>query len=155
MRRASQTPTSRCGATLVEVLVACVILAVIAIGTAACLYLARGATTVQRDRRAALNVANSRLEEIRSAPYGSVARTNVASYTVYYLDRIGGTWHMSATDPGETVRIGAALRPLTTTAQLVDADGGSASYDCVRVTVRVGYRNGTSDSVKLETLRAP
>lgn len=154
MRRALQTPTSRSGATLVEVLMACVILAVIAVGTAACLYLARGGTTVQRDHRSALELANSRLEEVRSAPYTSVARTNVLSYAVYYLDRIGGTWHMSAVDPGETVKVGATTRPMTTTAQFVDADGGTASYDCIRVTVSIPYHTGTSESVKLETIRA-
>ena len=154
MRRSPQTSMYRCGATLVEVLVACVILATIAVGTAACLYLARGGTTVQRDHRTALEVANSRLEEVRSAPYTSVARTNVSSYAVYYLDRIGGTWHMSATDPGETVKVGNTTRPMTTTAQFVDADGGTASYDCIRVKVRVPYHTGTSDSVTLETIRA-
>ena len=154
MRRAPQTLDSRCGATLVEVLMACVILAVIAVGTAACLYLSRGASAAQRDHRTALALANSRLEEVRSAPYTSVARTTTYSFTPYYIDRIGGTWHMTATDPGETVTVGASVRPMTTKAVFVDAHGGASSYDCIRVTVSVQYR-GNNEWVTLETLRAP
>ena len=146
--------TARGGSTLVEVIVACVILAVIAIATASCLYLARGGTTVQRNRRSAMELANSRMEELRSAAYPSIAPPTL-TYAVQYLDRIGGVWHASATDPNETVVIGGIARPMVTTVQYVDADGGSASYDCLRLKVVVQYRGNAGDVVILETIESP
>ena len=105
------------------------------------------------DRRMAMEMANSRLEDVRGAPYSVL--TNSLSYNVYYLDKITGAWRMSASDQGETVSINGRNRPITTTAQYLDADGGSASYDCLRVTASVRYGNAAKDTVTLSTIRAP
>ena len=45
--------------------------------------------------------------------------------------------------------------PMTTTIQYMDVDGGSTSYDYVRIVVSVGYRVGSADRVTLETFRSP
>ena len=46
-------------------------------------------------------------------------------------------------------------RPMRTTVQYVDADGGSASYDLLKFNVRVQYSASASNQVELETMRGP
>ena len=141
----------RRGSTLVEVAIACVVLAVIAVGTAACLSLARGQASIQRDRRMAMEIANSRLEDIRCAAYSDLANGTL-NYNVYYLDKITGTWRLSTSDQGETVAINNRRRAMTTTAQYNPADG---DYDCLLVSASVQYGNGPKDVVTLSTIKAP
>lgn len=155
VQRPSSWRGSRSGATLIEILVACLILAVVAVGTAACLSLSQGATAVQRNRRTAMELANSRLEELRAASYDSIKPSQ--NYSVYYITRqASGTWTTpTTTDPGETVSVNGATKPITTKVQFVDADGGAATYDCLRLTVTVQYGRNASDGVTLETLESP
>ena len=144
------------GATLVEVIVACVILMVMAIAGATSLYLSRGSINVQRNKRLAVEIANSRLELLRGTNYWSITNLfGVTDYSVHYLSRVGATWQRSVTDPGEKVAVGPLSMPITTTAQYQDMDGGSSSYDCLRLTVTVGYRLNPPERVTLETLWAP
>jgi hypothetical protein len=134
--------------------VACLILAVVAVGTAACLYLSQGATAVQRNRRTALELASSHLEELRSAPYGSIRPSGV-NYNLYYIDRLTGNWRVTGAYQAETVVVNGRARPITTTVRYVDADGGAATHDCIRLTVSVGYGQGASEVVTVETLESP
>jgi Tfp pilus assembly protein PilV len=145
---------SRSGATLIEILVACLILAVVAVGTAACLYLSQGATAVQRNRRTALELANSRLEELRTAPYTAIDPT-ANNTNLYYIDRLTGSWHVLSSDQGETVNVNGRSQPITTTVRFVDADGAGVPYECVRLTVTVKYGRSASETVTLETLKSP
>ena len=144
----------RSGTTLVEVLVSCLILAVIAVGTGACLSLSRTDASVQRNRRTAMELANSRMEELRSALYSDLVPP-AANYDTCFLDFMTGAWRVSATDQGETVTLGGRSRPIVTTVQFMDADGGSASYDCLRISVSVQYRDAVKDTVTLQTVRSP
>ena len=144
----------RSGTTLVEVLVSCLILAVIAVGTGACLSLSRTDASVQRNRRTAMELANSRLEEIRGAPYSDVCPAS-QSYDVNFVDWMTGSWRVSNADQGETVTIGGRTRPISTTVQYMDVDGGAATYDCLRIAVSVAYGGGPEDVVRLATIRSP
>lgn len=155
VQRSPSRRRSRRGATLIEILVACLILAVVAVGTAACLYLSQGATAVQRNRRTATELAGSRLEELRTAPYDSI-KPPAKNYNVYYISRASGTWTTpAATDPGETNRVNGLWQPMTTTVRYVDADGGGATYDCLRLAVTLRYGRSALDVVTLETLESP
>ena len=147
-------PPARAGATLVEVLVAAVILAVVALATAACLYHARAQARLQGDRRLALEMANSRLEELRGAAYATLCPL-ARNYTPCYVDRMTGAWRVSAADPGETVTLAGQSQPITTTVQYQDACGGGTTYDCLRIKVKVQYRAGANNVVNLETMRSP
>jgi len=146
--------TSRCGTTLVEVIVSCLILTIIAVATAECMYHSRAESVKQRNRRLALDAANSRLEDTRAALYTNI-KPPANDYSVYFLSKTGATWTVSSTDPGETVLIAGHAREMDTTVQYVDADGGVASYDCLRVAVVVNFSGNASTVVKLETIRAP
>ena len=144
----------RSGTTVVEVMVAAVVLSVIALAGGAFLAYSRSQVFAQRNRRAALSVANSRLEAVRGSQYDDFTPT-LEDYTVYYLAPVGSSWTLSTSDPGETISINGRSMPITTTVSYVDIDGGTASYDCVRVRVSVGYRSGRADRVTLETIVAP
>ena len=134
---------SAAGSTLVEVMVACVILMVLALAGAACLYQSRGTINVQRNKRQALEVATSQLEALRATGYGSL--TNGMSNNFGWQALTNGTVSMN----GRT-------QPLAVSNQYVDVDGSASSYDCVRVQVKVGYRGVTAaDRVTLETIIGP
>ena len=143
------------GATLVEVLLAVVLLTVLAVAGVAFLYHSRATISIQRNRQVALAVANGRLEALRASSYTNMSPA-VLDYTVRYLSPGGaGDWNITAGDPGETAGINGRNLPVITTVQYIDVDGGSASYDAVRLTVNAEYRVGTSDKVTLQTIRAP
>lgn len=143
----------RSGTSLVEVMVAVVLLAVLAIGGAASLHLARSQMVSQRNHRMALEVAGGRLEALRAAAYTQVTPL-VQNYVANFVDLMTGAWRVSAADPGETVSIGGRARPMVTTVTYVDADAGSASYDLLRFRVSVQYGTRTQDVVRLETMRS-
>ena len=146
---------ARAGATLVEVMFACIILAIMAVGGAAYLYQSRASLAMQRSKRVALEAGNARLEETRATAYTNLTSLIAADYTLHYLRKIGGAWQVSSADPGETVNINGALLPLTTTVQYQDVDGGASSYDCLMVVVGAAYRLGTTDRVALQSIYAP
>ena len=152
--RQRASPGSRAGTTLIELMTACLILSVMAVATGSYLYYARAQVAIQQDKRVALEVANSRLESVRAAAFTLVDPPS-SNYTAYYLDFMTGAWRVGGTDPGETVIINGGSFPMTTTVQYMDADGGSSSYDCLKVAVSVRYRKSTSDAVTLGTVKAP
>jgi type II secretory pathway pseudopilin PulG len=144
----------RRGVTVVEVIVACAILAVVAIATGAYLHVARAQAALQRNRRTALGVANTRLEALRGAAYPSV-RPPSLNYNLYYLDFLTGAWRVSDFNRGETARFSGVARPMLTTVRYVDAAGGGTAYDCLRLAVSVQYGGSAGQVVRLETLRTP
>lgn len=146
--------SSRRGTSLVEVMVGCLILAVLALGFATSLQYAKSMSVKQRDRRTALELANSRLEELRGAAYSQVW-PSASNYNIYYLRQTGTTWVASAGATNENVVVNNRTWPMKTTVQYVDVDAGSASYDALRFNVSVRYDSGVSNLVSLETLRAP
>lgn len=73
----------RLGGTLVEVMMACVVLAVIAVTGAAYVYQSMGALAVHRDRAVAVARAKSWMEEMRAGGYRSLTQNMVTTpYTV-------------------------------------------------------------------------
>lgn len=152
-QRGSQRHPRRRGVTIVEVALACAILTIVAVATGSYLHLARGQAALQRNRRTALGVANSRLEALRSAIYTSV-QPPFNNYNLYYVDFMTGAWRVSDTDRGETVALSGLARPLTTTVRFMDASGGNTAYNCLRFGVTLQYGAGAGQVVRLETLRA-
>ena len=150
-RRRLNPPT---GVTLIEIMIALVILTVIALGTAASLNLSQSMTANQRLRRLAMEEANGRIEDIRSAIHTNSALL-ANNYSVRYVDKITGSWRVSSNNCGETFMLGGQQRPLTTTVQFFDVDGSGSDYSCVRLNVRVQYGRTANDTVVLETLASP
>jgi type II secretory pathway pseudopilin PulG len=148
------------GATLVEVMVAAVILLVMALGSTAFMYHSRADIGIQRNKRVAVDVANSRLEEVRASNYDDIKPTS-QNYNTYYLSPAGSTWAIGTSDPGETVAINGRAYSIATTVRYIDVDAGtsyddtSSSYDAVRITVSVEHRVNSSDAVALQSIYAP
>ena len=138
--------------TLVEILVAAVILMIIAMGSAAYIYQARAGIVTQRNKRIAIVAASSRLEELRATQYGSITNLIPFDYATRHLRRLGPGWQVSEGDPGETVNINGTALPISTFVRYLDIDGGMNSYDCLQMTVSVGYRPGVPDRVTLQTI---
>ncbi len=131
------------GSSLVEVMVACVILLIIAVAGAE--YLSHGQATLafQKNRRLALEVANSEMEKIEGMSYGAITNllpNNPRSFGVVNI--------------GTNVNIGGATLPMTRTFRYFDADAGSSTYDAVWVSVSVRYRSDLGDQITLHTLRS-
>ncbi len=140
--------TKTCAATLVEVLVAMVILLAVVVGAGAMLYFPSGDIAIQKNKRVTLEVANARLERLSGADYDNI--TPLAyDYSIYYIN--GSDWFVYETDPGETVNINGIDMPMTTMVQYVDDDGGTDSYDYLRLEVQVGFRPDSNQRVSLVT----
>jgi len=144
------TPDPRAGTTLVEVLVGALILAVLAVGTAGYLYHARSETAQGGDLRLSLEVANTRLEELRMADYHAI-KPPTDDYNIHYLAKLGTNWNHNATDPGEMVVMDARDFSIVTTVQYLDLDGGLSSYDYIAIMARAVHAADPARRVVLET----
>lgn len=142
------------GLTLVEVMIAIVILTIMALGSAAFLYHSRVGIFYQGNKRVALEAANSRLEEIRASQYDDVKPTG-SDYNTHYLSGQVGNWVLADSDPGETKNINGRTLPIVTRVRYMDIDGEPDSYDYIRITVSMGYRAGIDNTVTLETFCFP
>ena len=143
----------RAGTSLVEIMIASVVLAVLALGVAASMEHSRSKSMMQRQRRTAAEVANGRMEALRAAIYTDLLPL-AQNYNWYFLRFTGNVWSVSSSDPSETVTINEQNRPMRTRVQYVDADGGSASYDCLRLQVQVQFARDANSVVILETMKA-
>jgi len=144
----------RRGATLIEVLWACVILAVIAIAAGSFVSLSSGLVSVTRNHRIAVEAANSRLEDIRASGFDAV-KPSTQTYATNYISRSGSSWQVSTTNPNESLWIQGRNYPIITTVQYVDIDGGSATYDVLRINVSVLYRQNEPNRVQLWAYMGP
>lgn len=142
------------GMTLVEVLIASVILLVIATGAGSYMYGSRRDAGLQRLKRVAVEVANARLELVRGSGYDNVKPTT-QSFAAIYLNGTSGTLVRGSSNPNETFSVHGVVLPIVTTVQYVDIDGGSSSYDALKVVVQVGVRLGSSERIRLETFVSP
>ena len=150
------------GVTLVEILIALVIIALAAIGTLSFFAHGLGDIEKQGNRRASLEVARTRLERLMAANVDDIRPSddNVRWLT---LTCVGAacTWSMSTTETAETVTVnGVAGRRMVTTVRWSDdpaADTGAAVPDVLDFGVRVWFSPDLSDDeyhrVHLRSLR--
>lgn len=137
---------------------ATVLLAVIAIAGGSYLYQSRAGVSIQRNKRIAFEIANSRIEDVRASNYDDVKPSPGNGFSIRYLTppaTPGNPWNVTASNPNETVNINGLSLPITTTVQYMDVDGGSATRDYLRIVVNVGYRLNSAERVTLETFYAP
>ena len=156
---ANRKPLTAKGATLIEVMLAMLILLIVAVGGAAFLYHSSSRIAIQRNKRVALEEANSCLEEMRISGYTVIEPTALgypADWSAHGIKKAGTGWIRNDTDD-ETVTINGIVLPITTTVQYVDAQGEVPpnSYDYILAVVRIGYRVGSDERVRLETYFIP
>jgi len=121
----------RSGLTLVEVLVAVVVLAIVVIGTAAFLAHGRGAVECAAQRRTATQVANERKEMARSAGYAALA--DGSGLTT--VDGVQYNWTVEVT--------------------VAQADPGDAGSFYKRLVITVDWPTSGSDPVVLSSALGP
>ena len=132
MREEAQGRPARRGTTLVEVLIACLILAILAIGGTAAITRGRIDLTSRDYARAAAEAAASRLDRLT---YGLDAASVAALVGTTRIDRI-------------TVN-GVPNMTVKTTV----SDAGAGADHCLRIVVAVQSRPRSSEFVELQTLR--
>lgn len=151
-------PTARSGgrhgSTLIEVMIALLIVTVLVLGVAAFIYHGRASVYAQRDRLSALERVNQRLEWLRSEPYISV-RPPAQNFSTYWM-RAPTTagWRFYTSRRRENIQVNTRRYLMTTTVQYVDVDGGTPSFDAVLFTVSMRYRTGSTDEISISTYRA-
>lgn len=147
------------GFSLIEVLIALVILVIVILGGG--LYFFYGRLGINREgyRRVALVVTSQRLEQLKAANYLEIA-LGPASDQPYYIT-YGSSWEKSEGKTEETIaedNLPDAL--MVTEAQWMDDDGDNSSYDYLKITVTVKWNiaewdDNTTNKVELVTLIAP
>ena len=138
------------GFTLVEVLVALFIIALVILGGGMFFFYGRVTIVREAHRRAAVLVASQRLEELKAAEWDDIASYD-PTYSLYYISHSNG-WakdlgKLIDTVPGDVLPDGE----METEAQW-KPDG---SYDYLKVTVTVNWQESTTNSVSSTTLIAP
>lgn len=136
--RAFRLQTEQRGGTLIEVMTVCALLAVLAIAAVTVLHQTGSGLALEQQRRIALALANSRLEELRSAPYAELTALIALNYSTTALRIVSG---QVVPGTGESEIVGGKPMSLVTTLRYADADGGTASYAMLRMTAAVQYRS--------------
>ncbi len=153
--RPHRTPgCGRCGTTLVEVLVATLLLSLLAVAGGAYIERSCSEAANQKHRRVALDVAGSRMEALRAAGYSAIKPTGL-DYAARYLAPSGSGWAQSLSNPGETTNLNGRLFRIVSTCRYLDVDGETPSYDHVALSVSVAYRDRSADTIVLESFDAP
>jgi hypothetical protein len=140
------------GSTLVEVLLAALLLTTLILAGASFLYQSRTTVGVQRNRRMAIAFASSRLEDLRASRYGEITPQFGERD---FIARNGTNWVHSESDPGEVARINGIGMPTATVVEYLDIEKDGNSRDAVRIRTSVNYRLGTDARVEFETIRSP
>jgi len=147
------------GFSLVELMVALIIIALVIVGGGMFFFHGRVNVIREAHRRAALLVASQRLEALKAANWDDIALDPTAIpdplNQPYYIKH-GSPWDRSLEEirdtevPVDNLFDGEML----TEAQWVDDDGAGDSYDYLKVTVTVEWTDNTTNTVSLSTVIA-
>ena len=124
------------GTTLIEIMLAILIMLIVVVGGAAFLYHGSSRIKIEANKRVAVEVANSQLEEMRVSDYADIT-SHLTSYDdVYYLE--------------EPININGLEQIISTEVRYANPDS-----DYIIVHVSVGYWPDLSDRVTLDTYLGP
>ena len=152
------------GATLIEVLVCFVLIAIACIASLSYFGNTRGFVSRTGNRRAALEQARDRLEQLMAAQIANLPPQNGNCYYCTAAACVAASWTVYAcgtVPPADTVTTDSlANARRETTAQFVDdPSAGTATDDVYSFGVKVWFMPGTTDDdsnrVYLRTLRTP
>ena len=159
------------GTTLVELLVALPLIALVILGGGMFFFYGRVNIVQEAHRRVALLVTSQRMEELKAANWEDIAPedgdtsdgyTFDSSSPYYLLGSASWSWIQPSTleddppeDAEETVTVdNLSDAKMVTEAKYVADDGGS-SDDYLKITVTVEWSDSTTSTVSLATLIAP
>jgi prepilin-type N-terminal cleavage/methylation domain-containing protein len=133
----------RQGVTLVEVMLAIVIIAILAAGGLRYSFFSAGLIRDQKEARMVREAANGWMERMLAKSYADYLAVVTADDVTYYMqENSAGSFNIIQSDPGDTVSINGSSQPVRATAKLMDnlvpASGVSASQSIV-LEVRILY----------------
>lgn len=161
--------SSETGTTLIEVMIALIIIALITLGGGMFFFYGRVNIIREAHRRAAVLVASQRLEELKAAAWDDIAPETGDTSDGYTFDPSlryyvlgSGSWswiqpEVSGDDPPEDAEETVTVDNLSDGKRVTEAQWkpGGGSYDYLEVTVTVQWTDSTTNSVSLTTLIAP
>lgn len=154
--------SSKRGATLVELIVALFIIALVILGAGMFFFYGRVNIIREAHRRAALLVASQRLEELKAADWEDIAPEAADPSFRYYLLDSSWDWlqpEVSESDPPgdarETVPVDDVADAKIVTEVQWEDDGSDGSYDYLKIMAIVNWTDSTTNTVSLSTLIAP
>jgi len=149
--------SSKRGATLVELLVALFIIALIILGGGMFFFYGRVNVIREAHRRAALLVASQRLEALKAADWDDIAPEAANPSFRYYLLSSWIQPAISEDDPPEDAKETVTVDNLSDGKMVTEVqwDGSGGSYDYLKITVTVEWSDSTTSTVSLTTLIAP
>lgn len=136
------------GFTLLEVMVATVVVVIVILGGARYTILSAQLIQNQKDARCADVIAAARMEQMLSRPYADYLKdaddlNKHASHEYFFLKYFSGTRTFVAqrTDPGQTVDINNTTADIRMRARVFDttAVGGAVSAECAELEVLIRY----------------
>jgi len=152
---------SKSGFSLIEVLLAILILAVLAVGGAAVIFQTSDGIRVEANKRMALEVANRRLETLLKQPYLAI-RPNVFDVDdQYYLTDLNNDDVLELKNGKTTELINFGGRNYTMETKVVRWSSGMPlsrpdfSPEHMEITVTAQYRGGADETVSLTTYLIP
>lgn len=164
---------SKSGTTLIELMIALLIIAMIVLAGGMFFFRGRINTVREARRRAAVLVAEERLEALKAAnahweefahdPYDPSFDPDLRYYITYHLGTDTWEWDqpaVSAGDPPDSARETKIVdnnteAEMVTEAKWKDDDGGPIPDDYLRITVALEWMEGTTNNlVTLTTLIA-
>jgi len=147
------------GVTLVEILIAAVIIILAIVASFSFFSYGKGGIHKQGNRRAAIEVARERIEELMAA---NLSEVRPPAGLVYWLEFDCATlpcWDFNAAVTPETVLVNdLAAQRMETTAELIDdPSAGTATFDAIEFGVKVWFTQNLLDDdfnrVHLRTIR--
>ena len=159
MKRSSFFPWRGCrvkrSVTLVELVIAMLVLLTLVIAGASFFLYSKSRIALERNRRAAIEIATGRAELLLSSVYADIKPVPADDWDTHYIKRVGEDWLVDSSDD-ETVTINNLTLPITTTVAYVDKnDDPPNSFDYILAVVRVGYRLIPDERVELRTYIGP
>ena len=153
--------SSNTGATLVELLVALLVIALVILGGGMFFFYGRVNIIREAHRRAAVLVASQRLEALKAATWDDIAPEAAdPSFRYYLLSSASWSWiqpAVSEDDPPEDAEEAVTVDNLSDGKMVTEAqwDGSGGSYDYLKITVTVEWSDSTTNTVSSTTLIAP
>lgn len=152
---------NKSGFSLIEIMVAAILLAVLALGGAQVLYHTGANIQIQGNKRIALELANARLESVRIQNYyglGGLVPPELDVDDKYFLTDNDGDHLLSLNDSSQSDEITLGGNAFSMHTKIVRRSSDSSSdfsTEFLDVTVSVSYRNSSPEEVVVRALFIP
>jgi prepilin-type N-terminal cleavage/methylation domain-containing protein len=160
MEMETKKKNSKSGFTLVEILIAALIIALLVVGGAATLYHTGSNIRIEGNRRIALQMANQRLEHARQNYYYSIVPPVYDVANTYFLTENNAAPYLldlNNSKQTETMQVDDVNYTMTTEVIRHSSDSTEVSFEpeVMQVTVNVEYAPASGLDVELTTLILP